>query len=42
MDAEQQYSCAMVTGAADWRKFIEAVKVMGPDKLIAGSGSSRD
>ena len=22
-----------------WRKFIEAVEVMGPDKLIAGSGS---
>ena len=21
-----------------WRKFIEAVEVMGPDKLIAGSG----
>ena len=25
-----------------WRKFIEeAVEVMGPDKLIAGSGSGR-
>ena len=24
-----------------WRKFIEAVGVMGPDKLIAGSGSGR-
>ena len=22
-----------------WRKFIEAVEVMDPDKLIAGSGS---
>ena len=22
-----------------WRKFIEAVEVLGPDKLIAGSGS---
>ena len=22
-----------------WREFIEAVEVMGPDKLIAGSGS---
>ena len=22
-----------------WRKIIEAVEVMGPDKLIAGSGS---
>ena len=32
-------SCAMVAGAADLEKFIEAVEVMGPDKLIAGSGS---
>ena len=23
-----------------WRNFIEAVEVMGPDKLIAGSGRS--
>ena len=23
-----------------WRKFIEAVEVMGPDKLITGSGCS--
>jgi len=23
-----------------WRKFIEAVEVMGPNKLNAGSGSS--
>ena len=22
-----------------WRKIVEAVEVMGPDKLIAGSGS---
>ena len=24
-----------------WRKFIKAVEVMGPEKLIAGSGSGR-